>query len=166
VLSAHFHWSLRSNVPTSSHARASKKTVARGFIPVRLRSSRKPKQLSETEWTQGAASRPVGDKSPRHKCPVHAQLTASRNKLGGLTQPVRHRNPCGRGLARECASPANITAKASHYPSTSAATRTGVTKTSVQCEIEVATIIRLAQSGIPFGLSCLQTTKIAHTSFL
>jgi hypothetical protein len=46
------------------------------------------------------------------------------------------------------------------------ATRTGVTKASVQCEVEVATIIKLAQSGIAFGPSCLRTTEIAHTSFL
>jgi hypothetical protein len=46
------------------------------------------------------------------------------------------------------------------------ATRMGINTASVQCEVEVATIIRLAQSGITFGPSCLRTTEIAHTSFL
>jgi hypothetical protein len=46
--------------------------VVRGFSetshrPVRLRSSRKSGIPIDFEWTLGAASRPNGDKSPRHK---------------------------------------------------------------------------------------------------
>jgi hypothetical protein len=41
--------------------------VARGFIPARLRSSRKTSELDVTEKMQGSASHSSGDKSPRHK---------------------------------------------------------------------------------------------------
>ncbi|WP_434700585.1 hypothetical protein [Pseudomonas sp. D1-1] len=53
--------------------------VARGFIPAELRSS--SKKFNNINLTYlvvrlGAAARPSGDKSPRHKCCIEQKVSA------------------------------------------------------------------------------------------
>ena len=48
--------------------------VARGFIPARLRSSRKTSELSVIDRLQAAPSPPIEDKSPHHRDLVRASM--------------------------------------------------------------------------------------------
>jgi hypothetical protein len=73
--------------------------VARGFIPVRLRSSRKPLfvvYLMHRSLRFGAALRPNGDKSPRHNS-FHMWICVELNNrvIAGHcdTPPVQPRKP-------------------------------------------------------------------------